>query len=100
MIVQVPLKLRDYLFVAGQRTRTQTMDIGTKVRTAIEAGDSRMTTLTNIIIEMAAEKKQILNIVQEQQAALIELSAHFTCIAHACAWRGKEEEEAEDETLN
>ena len=51
--------------------------------------DSRMTTLTNIVIEMAAEKKQILNIVQEQQAALIELSARFTCIAHACTWRGK-----------
>jgi hypothetical protein len=37
-MVQVPLKPRGYLFVAGQRTRSQTMEIGTKVRTAIEAG--------------------------------------------------------------
>ena len=55
--------------------------------------DSRMTTLTNIVIEMAAEKKEILNIVQ-QQATIIELSACFACIAHACTWKGKEEEEA------
>ena len=60
--------------------------------------DSRMTTLTNIVIEMAAEKKEILNIVQEQQATLIELSARFACIAHACTWKGKEEKEAEEET--
>ena len=52
-----------------------------------------MTTLTNIVIEMAAEK--ILNIVQQQQATIIELSAHFACIAHACTWKGKEEDEAE-----
>lgn len=55
--------------------------------------DSRMTTLTNIVIEMAAEKKEILNIVQQQQATIIELSARFACVAHACTWKGKEEEE-------
>ena len=38
MIVQVLLNPRDNLFVAGQRTRTHIMEIGTKVRTAIEAG--------------------------------------------------------------
>ena len=57
--------------------------------------DSRMTALTNIVIEMAEEKKDILNIVQQQQATIIELSARFACIAHACTWKGKDEEEAE-----
>ena len=57
-----------------------------------------MTTLTNIVIEMAAEKKEILNIMQEQQATLIKLSTRFACIAHACTWKGKEEKEAEEKT--
>jgi hypothetical protein len=45
--------------------------------------DSRMNTLTKIVIEMVAEK-EILNLVQKQEAAIIELSSHFACIADAC----------------
>ena len=55
--------------------------------------DGRMETLTKIVIEMAAEKKEILDIVQKQQATIIELSSRFVCIAHACTWKGKEDDE-------
>src|SRR4051812_37799726 len=56
--------------------------------------DSRMKTLTNIVVEMAAEKKEILNIVRQQKATIIELSARLTCVANACTWKGKNEEAA------
>jgi hypothetical protein len=45
--------------------------------------DSRMNTLTKIVIEMVAEK-EILNLVQKQEATIIELSSRSACIAHAC----------------
>ena len=51
--------------------------------------DGRMTTLTNIVIEMAAEKEEILNILQEQQATLIELSARLLVLLTHALGRGK-----------
>ena len=39
--------------------------------------DSRMETLTKIVIEMAEEKKKILEILQEQHATIIDLSSRF-----------------------
>jgi hypothetical protein len=43
---------------------------------------------------MAEEKKKILEITKEQQATIIELSSHFACIAHACTWKQRKEEDA------
>jgi hypothetical protein len=51
-------------------------------------------TLTKVVIEMAEEKKKILEITKEQQATIIELSSHFACIAHACTWKQRKEEDA------
>jgi hypothetical protein len=41
-------------------------------------------TLTKIVIKMAEEKKDILEIVQEQQASIIDITSRFACIANAC----------------
>jgi tricorn protease-like protein len=41
MVHQVPRKPSDYLSMAGQMTSTQTMEIGTKVQTAIEVDQNQ-----------------------------------------------------------
>jgi len=49
--------------------------------------DGRVEILVKLVLEMADEKKKLLNIVEGLQNDVIDLTTHFGNVAYACNWK-------------
>jgi hypothetical protein len=54
--------------------------------------DSRVEYLVKILVEMTEDKKELYKVVQKQ-VAIVEMSSHFACIAHACSLKSEKGED-------
>ena len=67
--------------------------MGKDLEKKVDDIDGRVEILAKIVIEMAEDKKLLLKIIKDQQANIVELSARFACIAHACSLKREEEDD-------